>query len=77
MRTLHKFVLIVILSSCWLSFAQGADADWRIYLGGKERQLYSPLEQINRRLDALPAQLARNSVKSVRTCASWSAACDR
>jgi quinoprotein glucose dehydrogenase len=40
--------LIVILSSCWLGLAQGEDADWRVYLGGKERHLYSPLEQINR-----------------------------
>ena len=24
------------------------DADWRVYLGGKERNLYSSLKQINR-----------------------------
>ena len=48
MRTLHEFALNVIISSCWLSLAQSADADWPVYLGGKERNLYSRLEQINR-----------------------------
>ncbi len=28
--------------------AEPASADWPVYLGGKERNLYSPLEQINR-----------------------------
>jgi hypothetical protein len=28
--------------------AEPNDADWPVYLGGKERNLYSPLQQINR-----------------------------
>jgi quinoprotein glucose dehydrogenase len=46
MNTYQKFVLIA-LSSCWLSLTHGQD-DWREYLGGKERDLYSTLDQINR-----------------------------
>ncbi|MCA9182425.1 MAG: PQQ-binding-like beta-propeller repeat protein, partial [Planctomycetales bacterium] len=47
MNTLHKLVLIAV--SCgWLSLARAEDVDWPEYLGGKERNLYSPLEQINR-----------------------------
>ena len=44
---MHRLALIA-LSCCWLSLAHGEDADWPVYLGGKERNLYSPLEQINR-----------------------------
>ena len=40
--------LALIASICWLSLAYAQDADWPEYLGGKERNLYSPLEQINR-----------------------------
>ena len=43
----HRLVLIAI-SCCWLSLAHGEDADWPVYLGGKERNLYSSLAQINR-----------------------------
>ena len=43
----HKLVLIAI-STCWPSMANAEDADWPVYLGGKERNLYSPLDQINR-----------------------------
>ena len=32
---------------CWPNLAQGNDADWPAYLGGKKRDLYSTLEQIN------------------------------
>ena len=42
-----QFVLIAI-SSGWLSMAYAQDADWPVYLGSKERNLYSTLEQINR-----------------------------
>ena len=45
----HKLALIAI-ASCWLSvaysLAYAEDADWPVYLGGKERNLYSPLNQI-------------------------------
>lgn len=47
MNASHQLVLIVV-SCCWLGVAQGQDADWPVYLGGKERDLYSSLEQINR-----------------------------
>ena len=47
MNLTHRLVLIAV-SCCWLSPAHGEDADWPVYLGGKERNLYSPLEQINR-----------------------------
>ncbi len=42
----RKFVLIAF-SNCLLSLAYAQDADWPVYLGGKERNLYSTLEQIN------------------------------
>ena len=47
MNLTHRLVLIAV-SFCWLSPAHSEDADWPVYLGGKERNLYSPLEQINR-----------------------------
>ena len=40
--------LALIAGIGWLSLAYAQDADWPEYLGGKERNLYSPLEQINR-----------------------------
>lgn len=42
-----RFVALALLSS---SFAQAnpTDLDWPVYLGGKTRNLYSPLDQINR-----------------------------
>ena len=40
-------IALIAVSWCWLSLAHGEDADWPVYLGGKERNLYSPLEQIN------------------------------
>ena len=46
MNASHKLALIAA-SCCWLSVAHGEDADWPVYLGGKERDLYSSLEQIN------------------------------
>jgi quinoprotein glucose dehydrogenase len=46
MNASHKVALIAV-GCCWLSLAHGEDADWPVYLGGKERNLYSPLEQIN------------------------------
>ncbi len=47
MNTYYKLALISV-SCCWLSVAQGQDADWPDYLGGKQRDLYSSLDQINR-----------------------------
>ena len=47
MNASHKVALIAV-SSCCLSLAHGEDADWPVYLGGKGRDLYSSLEQINR-----------------------------
>ncbi|MFT5467828.1 MAG: quinoprotein glucose dehydrogenase [Verrucomicrobiales bacterium] len=47
MRRLNSITLIA-LSSCWLSIAHAQDADWATYLGGKERNLYSALDQIDR-----------------------------
>ena len=41
-------IALIIVSSCCLSIAHGEDADWPVYLGGKERNLYSQLEQIHR-----------------------------
>ena len=41
--------LFLIAVSCfWFSVGRGQDADWAEYLGGKERNLYSSLEQIHR-----------------------------
>ncbi len=47
MNASYKFVLIVV-SCCWISPAHSQDADWPVYLGGKERDLYSSLKQIDR-----------------------------
>jgi quinoprotein glucose dehydrogenase len=47
MNTSHKLALIAV-SCCWLSVARSQDVDWPVYLGGKERSLYSSLDQINR-----------------------------
>ncbi len=46
MHTYHKLALIVV-SCCWLSLAHSEDTDWPVYLGGKECDLYSSLDQIN------------------------------
>lgn len=46
-----RFIIVLITFSLWSLKAMGADphnADWPVYLGGKERSLYSPLSQINR-----------------------------
>lgn len=50
MNSLQKLasILLIVLSSSWLTAALGEDADWPVYLGGKERNLYSPLAQIDR-----------------------------
>ncbi len=37
----------VVCSVCCLSSALAQEVDWPVYLGGKERNLYSPLDQIN------------------------------
>jgi quinoprotein glucose dehydrogenase len=49
MRGLNRFV-VVVLGTAWVTgdFTRGEDADWPVYLGGKERNLYSPLDQIHR-----------------------------
>ncbi len=47
MTATRKLALITV-SCCWLSLAHAEDTDWPIYLGGKGRDLYSSLEQINR-----------------------------
>jgi quinoprotein glucose dehydrogenase len=41
-----KLVLFVV-SCCGLSVAQGQDVNWANYLGSKERNLYSSLDQID------------------------------
>ncbi len=42
--------LVIAMSLCSINVwsADSKNADWPIYLGGKERNLYSPLDQINR-----------------------------
>ena len=46
MNAYSKFILLV-LSCCCNSLAYGQNVDWSQYLGGKERDLYSSLDQIN------------------------------
>ena len=41
-------LISLLLGVFSLNVAFGQDADWPVYLGGKERNLYSNLEQINR-----------------------------
>ena len=48
MRGLHISSLLIVLSCCGLGRVGGQDVDWPEYLGGKERDLYSSLDQINR-----------------------------
>ncbi len=40
------FLVLACLIS--VNFSLGQDADWPVYLGGKERNLYSDLDQVNR-----------------------------
>ncbi len=47
MNTYYKLALICV-SCCWVSVVHGQDADWPDYLGGKNRDLYSSLDQIDR-----------------------------
>lgn len=47
MSACHTFALLAV-SCCCLPAARGQDADWPVYLGGKDRDLYSSLEQIHR-----------------------------
>jgi quinoprotein glucose dehydrogenase len=42
------FLVLLTVGCGELSLAQAQNTDWPIYLGGKERNLYSPLNQINR-----------------------------
>jgi quinoprotein glucose dehydrogenase len=44
-----RFYFTALIFSCcaWASLSAGAEADWPEYLGGKERNLYSGLKQIN------------------------------
>lgn len=44
----YRNLFLVLVTSCSLSVAHGQSADWPNYLGGKERHLYSSLDQINR-----------------------------
>ena len=51
LRQISAFKLALVTLSLYSIPASGADrknANWQEYLGGKERSLYSPLEQINR-----------------------------
>lgn len=48
MNAIITRVLLVLTLCGLLSNASGQAADWPVYLGGKERNLYSPLAQINR-----------------------------
>lgn len=45
--SIYKLSLIVVCSFS-LNHTHAEDADWPVYLGGKGRDLYSPLEQIHR-----------------------------
>ncbi len=47
MNAYYKLALMLV-SCCWLNRAHGQEVDWPNYLGGKERDLYSSLQQINR-----------------------------
>ena len=40
-------IVLIAICSCWLN-ANAQNADWPIYLGGKERNLYSSLDQISK-----------------------------
>lgn len=42
-------IVLVVLGILWPGFSPGQDVDWAHYLGSKERDLYSPLDQINLR----------------------------
>lgn len=45
---LFKIPVLVALSCSWMTVTKGQDVDWPYYLGGKERDLYSSLDQIHR-----------------------------
>lgn len=47
MKRFEPFILLAF-SCCWLNFSPAQDADWQVYLGGKDRDLYSSLAQIDR-----------------------------
>ena len=49
-RTSHRPLFVIALSLCAVitANAEAQNADWPVYLGGKGRVLYSPLQQINR-----------------------------
>lgn len=44
----YSKLALMLASCCWLNLADGQEVDWPNYLGGKERDLYSSLQQINR-----------------------------
>ncbi len=46
MNPYNRLALVMALG--WLNLAHGQEQDWADYLGSKERNLYSTLEQINR-----------------------------
>ncbi len=46
LRNSYSSIVLVILI-CWPSLTRGQNVDWSQYLGGKERDLYSSLDQIN------------------------------
>lgn len=48
MFRIDAFPLLVLFFSACASLAIGEDVDWPTYLGGKKRNLYSTLDQINR-----------------------------
>ena len=50
MKTRLPAALTILTALAWTGSraAEPASADWSVYLGGKERNLYSPLTQINR-----------------------------
>ncbi len=47
MKMILQRTLIALCCSC-VNVSYGQDADWPVYLGGKERNLYSSLDQIDR-----------------------------
>jgi quinoprotein glucose dehydrogenase len=46
--TSYTKIALFAANICWMGIAYGQDVDWSNYLGSKERNIYSSLNQINR-----------------------------